>query len=311
MSIDVVIPTYKPDDRLLQIIDKLTHQTKSVRRIILVNTEQKYLENLLRGKDYDSIGKYIEVKHISMWEFDHGASRNMGAEMSDAEYIVFMTQDAIPYDDALIENLSKPFTDANVASCYARQLPSEDAHLAERFSRLFNYPDNSFVKSQKDKNRLGIKTYFCSNACAMYRKSVFDKLGMFPKDMIFNEDMVFAHKVIEAGYSIAYAADAKVIHSHNYTNSQQFHRNFDLGVSQAMHPEVFEDVSSEAEGSSYAKSAYKYFKENHKTLLFIPFAFTCAYRLLGFKLGKNYKKLSKRAILRCTMSPVYFKKHWS
>ena len=311
MSIDVVIPTYKPDDRLLQIIEKLTHQTQEVRDIILINTEQKYLENLVRGKDYDAFGKYVKIKHISMWEFDHGTSRNMGALMSDADYIIFMTQDAIPYDNDLVKNLLAPFENENVASCYARQMPSEDATLAEQFSRLFNYPDQSSIKSQKDKERLGIKTYFCSNACAMYRRKVFEELGMFPKDMIFNEDMVFAHKVIEAGLSIAYAADAKVYHSHNYTNSQQFHRNFDLGVSQAMHPEVFESVSSEAEGSSYAKSAYEYFKANKRTILFIPFAFTCAYRLLGFKLGKNYKKLSHKAILKCTMSPVYFKKHWS
>ena len=30
---------------------------------------------------------------------------------------------------------------------------------------------------------------------------------------IFNEDMIYAAGVIQAGYAIAYAADAKVIHS--------------------------------------------------------------------------------------------------
>lgn len=55
--------------------------------------------------------------------------------------------------------------------------------------------------------------------------------------------MIYAAKAVEAGYSIAYAADAEVVHSHNYTNGQQFHRNFDLGVSQAEHPEVFGGVS--------------------------------------------------------------------
>ena len=40
--------------------------------------------------------------------------------------------------------------------------------------------------------------------------------------------MIFAGKLIQKGYAIAYVADAKVVHSHNYTNSQQFHRNFDM-----------------------------------------------------------------------------------
>lgn len=40
----------------------------------------------------------------------------------------------------------------------------------------------------------------------------------------------------------------EVVHSHNYSVKQQFHRNFDLAVSQTAHPEIFEQVSSEAEG---------------------------------------------------------------
>ena len=311
MSVDVIIPTYKPDEKLIAIIEKLHTQTVRPGKIILMNTEQKYLENLLRGRKYDELGKYIEVHHISVWEFDHGLTRNLGAGYSEADYLLYMTQDAIPQDNRLIEKMLKAYEDEKVCSVFARQVADDKATLAERFSRGFNYPETSCVKSFEDKKRLGIKTYFCSNACAMYKRDLFLKLGLFPKDMIFNEDMVFAHKVIEGGYKIAYAADAVVIHSHNYTNMQQFRRNFDIGVSQTMHPEVFADVSSEAEGSSYAKSAAVYFKQNKKPFYFVPFAITCAYRLIGFRLGKRYNKLSHRSILKYTMSPVYFKKHWS
>ena len=311
MVVDVIIPTYKPDEKLITIVQRLRGQTVKPNKIILMNTEQKYLENLLRGRDYDSIGKYVEVRHVSEWEFDHGTTRNEGAYGSNADFLLYMTQDAIPVDDFLIENLTNVFKDENVASAYARQMTDEGATLAEVFTRGFNYPEESFVKSLEDKSRLGIKTYFCSNACAMYRRDIFEKLGMFPKDMIFNEDMVYAHSVIENGYKIAYVAEAKVYHSHNYTNMQQFHRNFDLAVSQAMHPDVFANVSSEAEGSSYAKSALKFFVEKKKPLYFIPFAISCAYRLFGYKLGKNYTRLSRRQIIRFTMSPKYFKKHWS
>ena len=54
--------------------------------------------------------------------------------------------------------------------------------------------------------------------------------------------------MINAGYKVAYVAEARVIHSHNYTGMQQFHRNFDMAVSQAEHPEVFEGIKSESEG---------------------------------------------------------------
>jgi len=310
-SVDIIIPTYKPDERLLDIIGKLRAQTLAPSRIVLINTEQKYLANLLRGKKYDTTGKLFEVKNISFREFDHGSTRNEGAKGSVADYLLFMTQDAMPYDEHLIEKMVAAFSNPKVAAAYARQLPYEGASLGERFSRGFNYPETSSIKSLEDKDRLGIKTYFCSNACAMYKREVFESLGMFPKDMIFNEDMVFAHSIIKNGYSIAYVADASVYHSHNYTNMQQFHRNFDLAVSQAMHPEVFLDVSSESEGKSYVKAAFAYFKSEKRPLYCLLFAIGSAFRLAGYKLGKNYKRLSRRMILRCTASPNYFFKHWS
>lgn len=311
MLIDIIIPTYKPDEKLLKIVDKLRDQTIAPNRIVIINTEQKYLDNLLRGRNYDTTARFFEIKNVSLREFDHGATRNEGARGSEADYILFMTMDAMPADDRLIENMVRAFSTTGVAAVYARQLPNKDASVIERFSRSFNYPAKPLVKSEKDIGRLGIKTYFCSNACAMYNREVFERLGRFPKDMIFNEDMVFAHTLIDNGYSIAYAADAAVYHSHNYTNMQQFHRNFDLAVSQAMHPEVFAGVSSESEGKTYVKAAFSYFSQIRKPYYFVPFALQSAFRLAGYKLGKNYKKLGRRLILKCTASPNYFYKHWS
>lgn len=311
MQIDIIIPTYKPDDRLFTIISRLRDQTVVPNRIVLINTEQKYIENLLRGKNYDTTGRFFEVRNVSLREFDHGATRNEGALGSTADYLLFMTQDALPANDRMIENMVKAFDAGGVAAVYARQLANDDASLGERFSRSFNYPPESMVKSEDDKERLGIKTYFCSNACAMYNREVFERLGRFPKDMIFNEDMVFAHTLIENGYRIAYAADALVFHSHNYTNMQQFHRNFDLAVSQAMHPEVFADVSSESEGKVYVREAFRYFKKAGKPAYFIGFAVQSAFRLAGYRLGRRYEKMSRRQILKCTSNPNYFHKHWS
>ena len=311
MVVDVIIPTYKPDERLFELVDKLRNQTKKPARIILMNTEQKYIENLTRGRRYESFMKEVEIRNVSAWEFDHGKTRNEGAKDSNADVLIFMTQDAVPEDETLFEKLLLPLRNGEAEVSYARQIPREDASLAERFSREFNYPDKSVVKSAADLETMGIKAFFCSNACAAYRRDVFEMLGKFPVNMIFNEDMVFAHKVITNGFRIAYVADAHVIHSHNYTNMQQFHRNFDLAVSQKMHPEAFEGISSESEGIAYAKKAFKYFREKGHPLKFFPFAITCAYRLRGYKLGKKYESLSHKKILSYTMSPRFFKKMWS
>ena len=117
--------------------------------------------------------------------------------------------------------------------------PIRTVRLIERYTRSFNYPDAPSVKTKKDLPKYGIKTFFCSNVCAMYRAENYWRLGGFEKKTIFNEDMIFAGKIILNGGGIAYVPEARVIHSHNYGNIEQLRRNFDLAVSQAEHPEIF------------------------------------------------------------------------
>ena len=300
MSIDVIIPTYKPDGRLLNLLEKLFEQTVPINKIILMNTEQKYLENLLRGSKYSGMHKQLEIRHVSAWEFDHGKTRSAGADGSEADFLLYMTQDATPEDETLVEHLLKPFDDPMVASAYARQIPCEDATIDERFSREFNYPEESMVKSQEDTKRLGIKTYFCSNACAMYRRSIFEQLGRFPSKMIFNEDMVYAHKLLINGYKIKYENNAMVYHTHEYSGIQQFKRNFDLAVSQKMNSEAFDGISSEAEGIKYVRAAALYFIKNGHPFAIFPFVIKCVYKYAGYRKGKSYEKLSNKQIMKYT-----------
>ncbi|MDE7359459.1 MAG: glycosyltransferase family 2 protein, partial [Lachnospiraceae bacterium] len=260
-TVDVIIPVYKPDRRFLTMLEKLQAQTVPVSRIILMNTEQKYLDRLLYGTTLEREYHNITVKHLSKREFDHGRTRNLGVKLSDADVFLMMTQDAIPADEYLVERLLESLRGEKVAAAYARQLPNEDSSETERYTRQFNYPGESCVKTKADLPALGVKTFFCSNVCAAYRRELFDRLGGFVNRTIFNEDMLYAAKAVEAGYGIAYAAQARVYHSHNYTYRQQFHRNFDLGVSQAEHPEVFADYTSESEGIRLVKDTVAHLKE--------------------------------------------------
>ena len=135
---------------------------------------------------------------------------------------------------------------------------------------------------------------------------IYKKLGGFVEKTIFNEDMIYAAGLIHAGYGIAYAADAKVVHSHNYSRSQQFHRNFDLGVSQAQYPEIFDGVPSEGEGLRLVKKTFSYLVKHGKWYLIPGFIIQSGCKYAGYFMGKRYKKLSKKMILRCTMNQTYW-----
>lgn len=303
MKVDVIIPTYRPDEKFLQTIQRLLEQTVCPEHIWIVNTEEHYW-----NREIEALSRKIRVIHIEKQEFDHGASRNLGASQSKADVILFMTQDAVPADKYLIASMLPYLEEEDTVAVYARQLPNEDCSELEKYTRSFNYNDISRVKSKKDLHELGIKTYFCSNVCAAYKRKVFEAKGGFINRTIFNEDMIYCAGVIRDGYSVAYAAEAKVYHSHNYTAWEQLKRNFDLGVSQAEHPEIFQGISSESEGIKLVKNTVAHFIRIGKPWMIWSVVIQSAFKLIGYKLGKNYKKLSKKWIMRFTLSQAYWNK---
>ena len=135
---------------------------------------------------------------------------------------------------------------------------------------------------------------------------IYSRLDGFVEHAIFNEDMLYAAQVIDAGYGIAYAADARVIHSHNYSPMQQLHRNFDLAVSQAEHPEVFAAVPSEGEGIRMVKQTAAYLKKQKKWYLLPELVLQSGCKYLGYQLGKHYRLLPEQAVRRLTMNQAYW-----
>ena len=303
MKIDVIIPTYKPGKEFEKLIGRLQNQEYPIHKIIIINTRTDIFPKELDRSNYE-----IEITHIEPDQFDHGGTRNMGAGMSDADIVVYMTQDAIPVDEKLIGTFAKIFEEnPDIGIAYGRQLPREECNIIERYTRRFNYPEKSLIKTKEDLPRLGIKTFFCSDVCAAYRRNYLLSAGGFEDPTIFNEDMIFAGKRIYAGDKVAYVAEAKVIHSHNYTGRQQFHRNFDLAVSQAQHPEVFEGVPSEGEGIRMVKATAKYLLRNGYPWKVFTLVYQSGCKYIGYFLGKRYEKLPMWLILKCTSSRKYWK----
>ena len=130
MTVDVLIPAYRPDRRFARLLQMLSKQTVKPRRIIVVNTEESYWNE----EGYKGI-RGLEVHHVTKAEFDHGGTRNLAAWYSEAEIMIFMTQDAVPQDEYLIEELLKAFEQTGphgevIAQAYARQLPAKGFQLS-------------------------------------------------------------------------------------------------------------------------------------------------------------------------------------
>ncbi|MFR8779002.1 MAG: glycosyltransferase [Enterocloster sp.] len=167
----MIIPVYRPGETVRE-LKAPGRPDPACKPYITMNTEQAYWDRWLSGTGY-SLPENLSVFHVTRETFDHGATRDAGIRQSDAGICVCMTDDALPADQYLLENLVRGLTEKEgTAVAYGRQLPDRDCGIIERYTRAFNYPEESRLKTREDLPELGIKTYFCSNVCAAYKRSV-------------------------------------------------------------------------------------------------------------------------------------------
>jgi len=299
-TISIIIPTLNGGQELKALFPLITNRADVEVIIIDSNSDDDTIEVAL------SYG--AKVMQIEREEFNHGGTRNFAAKEAQGDILIFMTQDALLYDEHSIDELVKVFDHENIAIAYGRQLPHHDAKAFGSFARLFNYSDESLIKAMKDKQKYGLKTVFMSNSFAAYRRDVLKKVGGFPTNVILGEDMYVASKVVIAGYSIAYVSSAKVYHSHDYSIKQEFQRNFDIGVFHNKESWILKEFSNpEGEGIKLVLSEWKYLTDLRMPYL-IPVSFIRnTAKLIGYKIGKNHHILSPSLRRKLSM----YKSYWN
>jgi len=299
--VSVFIPTLNASKYIKVLLESLKVQTCFPDEIIIIDSSSE--------DDTLEIASTFDVKTITIprQDFDHGGTRNLAANISSGDILIFLTQDALPFDEFLIKNLVKPLNDPSIAASFGRQIPREDACPIEVFARLFNYPDISIIKNMDSLEILGIKTFFFSNVCSAIKKKELTEVGSFPERAILNEDMVLAAKLILKGYNIAYVPEAKVIHSHNYRLAHQFKRYFDIGVSLRDNYWILHYAKTGNEGIKFLKDEIRYLFK-HKAYGKIPYVIPEAIsKYFGYKLGLSYPIIPNPLRKRLSMNNNYWK----
>ena len=267
----------------------------------------------------------FEVSGIDSRDFDHCGTRNAAvlesaalrqgggqasaADAYVADVYVFLTQDAILDPPNSLDILLDAFRDPEVVIAWGRQLPHHDANPIASHARHFNYGEESRVVGLQDRARYGIKTVFTSNSFSAYRASVFNALGGFPESTILSEDMYYAARAVLQGGKVAYVANACVRHSHNYGPLEEFRRYFDIGVFQADHAWIEDHFGgAEGEGLRFVKSEVRTLMR--RAPLWLPRAMLHdALKILGFRLGRSYRRLPEPCRPWFSMHRGYWKKY--
>jgi rhamnosyltransferase len=296
MKISIIIPTYNAENYLPTLLEKIKNQSIKEYELIIIDSSSK-------DKTVEIAKEFTDnVIVIPQSEFDHGGTRTKAVQLAKGEIVVFLTQDALPYDDYSIENIIKIFDNKKVGATYGRQLSYEDTNFFGKHLREFNYPDITLIRTKDDIKKYGIKTAFLSDSFAAYRKSALESIGWFKSDLILGEDTYAGANMILAGYSLVYRSEAKVYHSHSYTVWQEFKRYFDIGVFHKCESWILESFGkAEGEGMKYIKSEVKYLLGNNAWYLLPEWIIRNGMKYLGYKLGQKYDKLPMWMIKKISM----------
>ncbi|QAY68906.1 glycosyltransferase family A protein [Xylanimonas protaetiae] len=160
----------------------------------------------------------LTVKQIPNSEFSHGRTRQQAAELADGEFVVYLSQDAVPEGEHWLERMIAAFSVAdNVVGVLGRQVPRPGCFPLQKRDILTAFAaqgvDHTYTVYNGESLDLG-RAKFYSDVCSAARRSTL--LGDVPyRDVAYAEDQAFGTDLIEAGYVKVYAGAAAVIHSND------------------------------------------------------------------------------------------------
>lgn len=277
-TVGVIIPTFQAAKHLPLCLPPLMNSPLKPRVLVIDSSSTDGSVILAQ-----SMG--AETLVIPRAEFNHGATRERGRRHLNTAIAVMITQDAYATSPQMLENLVAPIMSGKASISYGRQLPHIGAGPLAAFSRSFNYPEESQLRSLKDISTYGAYTFFCSNSCAAYSNQALDVIGGFPS-VLFGEDTIATALLLHHGHRIAYTAEAEVRHSHDYTLRQEFERHVDMGYTRWIYKKLLS--SGEGEGKRGKAYVYALMKELWSTFpSLIPYALAqTAAKWGGYQLGR-------------------------
>ena len=279
-TVSIICPLYNAEKYLLTLHNKLSKQNKV--KII----EIKYILTESSDKTYDIlVENNLNFEKIKRDAFSHSLTREKAAFSSIGDIIVFVTQDVLPCNNNWLYELVKPIINGDCEASFSRQICQNET--IEKYTREKNYPEKSRIVSKDDIEKLGLNTFFFSDASSAIRRDIFVELNGYDNiNLPTNEDMYFAYKLIHNNYRIKYCAKSLVYHSHDFTFKQQYDRYKLVGqfFKQNKYLDNYGTNKSGCALASYVlKRAFK--ERNYKVILkFIP---NMAARYIGMRVGRK------------------------
>lgn len=302
--ISIVIPVKDGGDDLRRLLDAIARQDLDEEvEVVVVDSGST------DGSRELALQHGARVHEIAPEEFNHGATRNLGAKLAEGEIVVFTVDDALPMGDRWLPELVEPLhSEPDLAATYSRQIPGEDAPPGQRTYIEFRYGPEPRIQRASDPAELTPSLTLFSNVSSAVRRDVIDA-NPFRTDLITAEDLEWCGRVLLNGHAIAYVPESVVRHSHRFTLVNWFQRYFDQGMasqSTLYRPGPSATRSVRAAGLSYLRHEMRsLWSSGQRRDIPRTLAFEVA-RYAGFRLGANSRLVPRRLRPRLSNTPAYW-----
>ena len=204
MPVSIVIRVFNEEKHIGRLLFGITQQTYSNPEIILVDSGST-------DKTLDIASQYpVKILGIPPEDFSFGRSLNRGVAAATGDLVVITSAHCYPVYPDWIDQLIKPFNDANVGLTYGRQKGGITNFYSEhQFFRKY-FPEISVLQQSHP---------YAHNANAAIRREFWLRQP-YNENLTGLEDLAWSSWLMEEGYSIAYVAEAEVVHSHQETYAQ-------------------------------------------------------------------------------------------
>lgn len=204
----IVIRAYNEEKHIGRLLTGIMQQTVRDVEIILVDSGSTDATVAIAQRFP------VRVVHIRPEEFTFGRSLNLGIRHARGKFIVIASAHVYPVYPDWLERLLAPFDDPQVALTYGKQRGNEVSKFSEHqiFARWF--PEESDFRQSHP---------FCNNANAAIRRALWEQQP-YDETLTGLEDLAWAKWAMDQGYTVAYVAEAEVIHVHNETPRGVFNR---------------------------------------------------------------------------------------
>ena len=299
-AVSLLIPTRDAGPQFEALLDAALYQSYAPHELRVVDSGS-------RDGTADLARRHgAQVTIIDPLDFDHGLTRNALAREATGDVLVFLTQDAVPADDRWLEHLIAPLLNEEADAAFSRQLPRPGASPLEAFARRHGYPPEPRSVTRLDVPRLGIWAYQFSNTASAVRRDVHRRLGGFPAGYVMSEDLLFAVRLLEAGGTIAYAAESRVVHSHAYGLGDTFRRYFDIGTVMSSASGDLVEAGRLPAGSAYVQALLRHLVREREFGWLPPALAESAAKATGYALGRNATLLPVALRRRMSLHPDYW-----